>query len=64
MAGRLVSSPYLVKPHQKIKLSHFPPLTPGAIRTKKNPQQPISSGIVRNSPSYRNYSRLIASMLY
>ncbi|HTZ89435.1 MAG TPA: polyphosphate kinase 2 family protein [Alloacidobacterium sp.] len=24
MAGRLASSPYLVKPHQKIKLSHFP----------------------------------------
>ena len=35
MAGRLVSSPYLVKPHQKIKLSHFPTADTGRYRNKE-----------------------------
>ncbi|WP_158749299.1 polyphosphate kinase 2 family protein [Acidobacterium sp. S8] len=35
MAGRLASSPYLVKPHQKIKLSHFPTAETGRYQNKE-----------------------------
>jgi PPK2 family polyphosphate:nucleotide phosphotransferase len=35
MAGRLVSSPYLVKAHQKLKLSHFPTDDTGRYRNKE-----------------------------
>lgn len=35
MAGRLVSSPYIVKPHQKVKLSHFPTADTGRYRSKE-----------------------------
>jgi PPK2 family polyphosphate:nucleotide phosphotransferase len=35
MAGRLASSPYLVKPHQKVKLSHFPTADTGRYRNKE-----------------------------
>ena len=35
MPGRSVSSPYLVKPHQKVKLSHFPTNDTGRYRNKE-----------------------------
>jgi len=35
MAGRLASSPYWVKPHQKIKLSHFPTADAGRYQNKE-----------------------------
>ncbi len=35
MAGRIVPSPYLVKPHQKIKLSHFPTADTRRYRNKE-----------------------------
>ncbi|HVW78142.1 MAG TPA: polyphosphate kinase 2 family protein [Alloacidobacterium sp.] len=34
MAGRPTSSPYLVKPHQKVKLSHFPTAETGIYQNK------------------------------
>jgi PPK2 family polyphosphate:nucleotide phosphotransferase len=35
MPGRSVSSPYLVKPHQKVRLSHFPTHDTGRYRNKE-----------------------------
>jgi PPK2 family polyphosphate:nucleotide phosphotransferase len=35
MPGRPVSSPYLVKPHQKVKLHHFPTAETGRYRNKE-----------------------------
>lgn len=35
MAGRPASSPYLVKSHQKVKLSHFPTADTGQYRNKE-----------------------------
>src|ERR1700755_3125302 len=43
MAGRLVSSAYLVKPHQKLKLSHFPTADIGRYRNKEEAAADLES---------------------